>query len=163
MRKGALSGVWIVPLVILADRLSKAWAVRTLPERGAVPALPGLINWHYAENTGAAFSALSGQTGLLSLLTLLLIAALCAYLLRRPDRPWSMRLGLWMLAAGGLSNLYDRVFYGYVVDFIEFAFVRFAVFNAADVGVCIGAALSVLGYIMLERAQKRGEEGKARG
>ena len=151
-------GVWIAPLVIAADRLSKAWAASTLPGRGSVKALPGLLNWHYAENTGAAFSSLSSMTGLLSLITLILVAAVCAFLLRRPDWRGPLRYGLWMLAAGGASNLFDRVVYGHVVDFIEFAFVRFAVFNIADVFICVGAGLTVLGYCMTERRQKEKEE-----
>ena len=163
LRKGAFSGVWVVPLVIIADRVSKAWAMRTLPGRGPVAAVAGLLNWRYAENTGAAFSSMSGRTGVLSLLTALLVAAVCAWLLLKPDRPRALRLGLWMLAAGGLSNLYDRIAYGCVVDFIEFAFVNFAVFNVADVAICMGAALAVLGYALLERAERRKEGGEGNG
>ena len=156
--RASLAGVWTVPLVIAADRLTKAWSVASLRGRGSVPALPGLLNWRYAENTGAAFSALSGQTWLLSLLTLVLIAAVVGYLLLRRGQPVPLRLGLWLVAAGGLSNLYDRLVYGYVVDFIEFAFVRFAVFNLADVGICQGTGLAVLGYALLERRTGREKE-----
>ena len=49
-----------------------------------------------------------------------------------------------MLASGGLSNLYDRIAYGYVIDFIEFAFVRFAIFNVADSFASIGAVLLII-------------------
>ena len=156
--RASFSGAWIVPIVVLADRLSKAWAGATLRGRGVAQALPGVINWNYAENTGAAFSSLSGRTSLLSLLTVILVAGVIAYLIRNPQRPRALRLGLWMLASGGLSNLYDRIAYGYVIDFIEFAFVRFAIFNLADAAICAGAALAVLGYSLLERDAKRGEE-----
>ena len=152
----ALAGVWAVLPLVLADRLTKAWAAHSLTGRGALQALPGLVNWHYAENTGAAFSSLSGRTALLSIFTAVLVGAVIAYLFLRPDTPRLMRTGLWLLAAGGLSNLFDRLAYGYVVDFIEFAFVRFAVFNVADVGICLGAGLAVLGYARLER-QAKGE------
>ena len=147
-------GFWVLPVAVAADRLSKAWASRTLAGRGSVPALPGLLNAHYARNTGAAFSAMSGRTGLLTLLTALLLAGVCAWLLLK--RPTGLlRTGLWLVLAGGLSNLYDRAVYGYVVDFIEFAFVRFAIFNVADVCICLGAALAVLGYGLKERREAR--------
>ena len=52
---------------------------------------------------------------------------------------------------GGLGNLYDRIASGSVPDFIELAFVRFAVFNVADVCICVGAALAVIGSWRAER------------
>ena len=148
-------GVWIVPLVVAADRVTKAWALRRLAGAGRVSALPGWINWFYAENTGAAFSALHGLTGLVTLLTALLVIAVCVFLLVRPDEPAVVRAGLWMLAAGGAGNLFDRIAYGYVVDFIELDFVNFAIFNVADVFICVGAALAVLGYFAKERGKER--------
>ena len=147
-------GFWALLLVVAADRFSKAWAARSLAGRGSVPALPGLLNWHYARNTGAAFSALSGRTGLLTLLTALLLAGVCAWIiLKRPGG--LMRTGLWLVLAGGLSNLFDRAVYGYVVDFIEFAFVRFAIFNVADVSICLGAGLVALAWWRTERREAK--------
>ena len=65
--------------------------------------------------------------------------------------PRLLRAGLWLIVGGGLGNLYDRLTRGGVADFIELAFVRFAVFNVADICICVGAALAALGVLMTER------------
>ena len=158
IERTSFSGSWLVPLAVVADRLSKAWASAQLPGQPAFRMLPGVLHLTYAENTGAAFSSLRGQTVLLAALTLVLVAAVTGYLLLKPRQPRCLRIGLWLIVAGGLSNLFDRIAYGYVIDFIEFAFVRFAVFNIADVCICLGAALAVLGYARAEATARRGKE-----
>ena len=56
-----------------------------------------------------------------------------------------------MIVGGGLGNLYDRIAYGYVIDFIDLQFVRFAIFNLADVAICLGAVIAAVSYILAER------------
>jgi signal peptidase II len=99
------------------------------------------------ENRGIAFSMLSGKGLGLVLFTAALIAGLVAWLVAHPDAPTLLRTGLWLIAGGGLGNLYDRLAMGSVSDFIELAFMRFAVFNVADVCICVGAGLVLLGSI----------------
>ena len=57
--------------------------------------------------------------------------------------------------AGALGNAIDRVFFGYVVDFIETVFMEFPVFNAADIFVCVGAALFIIYELFFEQADKK--------
>jgi len=102
-----------------------------------------------------AFSLLSGHGLGLTLLTALLLAAVIAWLVSKPDEQRLLRTGLWLIVGGGLGNLFDRVMRGYVVDFIELAFVRFAVFNVADVCICAGAALAAIGAILGEKRRER--------
>ena len=80
-------------------------------------------------------------------LSAILLVVLAAYLLFRPRIPWGAQLCLWAVVAGGASNLFDRLAWGFVVDFIEPLFVSFAVFNVADCFIVLGvlgAALTVL-------------------
>ena len=144
-------GAWIALAAALADRLSKA-AVAGLS--GRRPLLPGLVNLRPVQNRGMAFSLLSGQGALLSILTAAMLAALVGWLVARPDSPRLFRAGLWLIVGGGLGNLYDRLFADGVPDFIELAFVRFAVFNVADVCICAGAALVVAGEWISERKRR---------
>ena len=58
---------------------------------------------------------------------------------------------------GGLGNLYDRLIYGAVIDFIEVTFVRFAVFNVADICICVGAALAMIAMLMEEKCKNAGK------
>ena len=143
-RRG-FSALALVALVVFLDRITKHWAMRALSQ--PVVAVEGVLRWRYCENTGAAFSALSGSGTAVLVLSAVLLAVLVAYLLFRPRIPWAAQLCLWVVVAGGASNLFDRLAWGFVVDFIEPMFVSFAVFNVADcflVLVVLGAALGVL-------------------
>ena len=151
LRRGC-RGWWWMLLAVALDRLTKA-----LAEAGALSgiSIPGIVSFRSVRNTGMAFSMLSGHAWLLSILTALLIAGILFYLLRRPDAPGSLRAGLWLIAGGGLGNLYDRLTLGYVIDFIHLDFVNFAIFNVADICVCVGAVLVLI-------AAWRAEQGKGR-
>ncbi len=140
--------IWVILLVGL-DRLSKFWAANWLygARGGVMDALPGVFRFHYAENTGVAFSMLANGRWLVIVLNALLILAVLAYLVAKKPRGRILRLSLLMVAAGGIGNLIDRIALGYVIDFIEFTFVRFAVFNVADICVSMGAALSALCFL----------------
>ena len=139
-------------LAVAADRVTKVLAKRRVL-RGAL--IPGVISFRSARNSGMAFSMLSGHFWLLTVFTALLIAGILAYLISHPGESPLLRAGLWLIAGGGLGNLYDRVTMGSVIDFIELVFVRFAIFNVADICICAGAALVLL-------AAWRSERGKGR-
>ena len=149
--KQGIRGWWIALAAVLADRLTKALVARLCPRGGAL--IPGLVNLRPVENRGIAFSMLSGQGLALALFTAILIAGLVIWLVSHPDATPLVRIGLWLIVGGGLGNLYDRLTTGSVSDFIELAFVRFAVFNVADVCICIGAGLVLLGTL---RGEKNG-------
>ena len=129
---------WIALLVFAADRAAKMLWNRIPPE-GAV-LIPGILGLYPARNTGMAFSLFSGKPWLLGLLSLALIAG--AFLLLK-DQPLSglTRTGLMMMLGGGAGNLADRLLTGYVPDLFEFLFVRFAIFNVADVFLVAGCGL----------------------
>ena len=135
--------------VLVADRVTKKLAVSSLSD-GTVVAIPGVLGWHYAENTGAAFSALSGSGWLLILLTAALIIAAVVWYLRHLNCGRWLAAGVTLIVAGGLGNLYDRLTLGYVIDFIEVLFVRFAIFNVADVAVVCGTICLIIGILKTE-------------
>ena len=158
LRRGC-KGWWIALLAAAADRITKAavlrfWARPRVLDRTFSALIPGVINVKLATNRGMAFSMFSGQGLWLTALTFLLLAGVSAWLVARPDEPPLYRAGLWLIVGGGLGNLFDRVTRGYVVDFIELAFVRFAVFNVADVCICVGAALVVAGALLGDRKKE---------
>ena len=140
LRAAAAAGIALPRL--LADRLTKSWAERTLTAAREV--LPGALAWHYTENTGMAFSLFADSPALLTAVTALLLAAVLAGILLPGKSSHAVRAGLSLVLAGGLGNLWDRIVRGYVIDFIELRFVRFAVFNVADICVCAGAGLCIL-------------------
>jgi len=149
--------MWIVLPVLAADRITKVIAAAL---EGKCVLIPGILNARYVENTGIAFSMLSGGGIWLILLTALLVAGLALWLIMRPDEPKMLRLGIWLIIGGGLGNLYDRIVYGSVIDFFELAFMRFAVFNVADACICIGAGLAVLAMFLDEMRAAREKRPK---
>ena len=130
------------------DRLTKALVMRSGDARMLIP---GLLRCRPVRNSGMAFSLLSGQTWLLAAATSAVLLGVLVYLLRKPDEHPLTRAGFWLVIGGGLGNLFDRVAYGSVVDFLELTFVRFAIFNVADICVCLGAALALAGMLLMER------------
>lgn len=146
---------WLVLPGVLLDRVTKRAAAAALAPHGVKYAVHGVLSWAYTENRGAAFSILSGRSILLVLLTVVLIAALFIYLLRHPENPTLERAGMWCIIAGGLGNLWDRLAYGCVIDFIRLDFVNFAIFNVADIFVCLGAAAVVLSVLLAEGRRKQ--------
>ena len=104
-----------------------------------------------------AFSLLAGRSWLLGLLTLAILAA-GGLFLRRFRLGALPRFGALLVLSGGLSNAWDRFFAGYVTDMLELLFVRFAIFNVADVCVCTGAALCALSLLAAPGTGRRGEE-----
>ena len=145
--------IYLLYLVIIAilvgiDQLTKMQIAAFVDANGPVEFLFGLFRLTYVENTGVAFSMFSGKTDVLSVITAIILAgSLCALFIRRNGRkkPVFLVISLILINAGGIGNLIDRVFNGFVIDFIEPLFIDFAVFNFADCCITVGAFL-LLGY-----------------
>ena len=134
----------IIGLAVLLDQLTKIWAVSELAD-GAMTIIPKVLDFHYIENTGAAFSMLSSRTWVLTAVSAVMSIVLLVIIFKyRSKMPKFVSIMLSFLTAGAIGNLIDRVLAGYVVDFIEVTFVNFAVFNVADIYVtCSAIALGV--------------------
>ena len=109
------------------DQAIKLWATNVLQPVGAMPLIPHVVELRFVLNPGMAFSLLSGKQ------LFLIIATSIALIL-----------------AGGIGNLIDRVLNGVVVDYINLLFMQFAVFNFADICVCVGVGLWVLEIFLEE-------------
>ena len=149
--KRGFSALLLAVAVVALDRATKHWAMRTLAQ--PVVALEGVLRWRYCENTGAAFSALSGSGTVVLVLSAILLVVLAAYLLFRPRIPWGAQLCLWAVVAGGASNLFDRLAWGFVVDFIHVLFFDY-IFNFADCCITVGAVLFVIHVLFFTRSEE---------
>lgn len=138
----------VLVLLVLFDQWSKARVITQLSGGRVVTVLPRLLQFRYMENTGAAFSVLTGKTLLLTVVTaIILLLALAALLFDKVPGTLN-QVALLLMVAGGTGNLIDRATRHYVVDFIEVLFTQFAVFNFADCCVTIGAAVLILSTII---------------
>lgn len=143
--------IGIIVLIVL-DQASKFWAVNHLAIKGSQPFINGLLGFRYTENTGAAFSILREKQLLLILLTSVIIVGLIGYLIKalRTDVHVVVKWAYMLLISGAIGNLIDRVRLNFVVDFLEFKFITFPIFNIADICVVIGVSLLALATLFLK-------------
>jgi signal peptidase II len=130
-------------LLIAFDQWTKKWAIDALMLQGPKSWIEGFLGFRYAENTGAAFSILRDKQLLLIILTSVIILGLCGYLIKaiRTDAHVTVKWAYMLLISGAIGNFIDRVRLNYVVDFLEFRFINFPIFNIADVCVVVGVSL----------------------
>lgn len=154
-----LEAIIAIAAVVL-DRLSKMWAVGSLRHMPGqhMDVLPGVFEFRYVQNEGMAFSLLEGKTWLFIVITILIVACLFGYLLkyRAVESIWT-RVAIASIIGGAIGNLIDRLLYGYVIDFINPTFMRFAVFNVADIFVTCGAILFIFALLIFPQFHKKKE------
>lgn len=115
------------------------------------------LNLTYCENTGMSFSMLEGQRFILIALPIILIALVEWYIFSGKVKTKPEFFALAALAGGGLGNLIDRVFLGYVVDFIDVKIINFAIFNFADICAVLGGIFTVI-FFLLEDSRNNKKE-----
>ncbi len=129
-----------VALIVILDQISKFFVVRDISLGQTVPCIAGVFHLTYVENYGAAFSILQGHRWFF-ILVFVAFVALLVWASKKNVLPLS-KTEWWFIAAivgGGLGNILDRVFRGFVVDMIAVDFIRFPVFNVADCFITCGA------------------------
>ena len=158
MISGLLSLLGAAVLVVL-DQLIKHWATAALLPVGSMDVLPGVVELRYCLNDGMAFSMLAGKQGLLiGMTSVMLLAVLIMLFVRK--MPLTERAAWTLVLGGGVGNLIDRVLNGVVVDYINVLFMRFAIFNFADICVCVGVGLWVLVIFLEELHAENGQSPK---
>lgn len=135
-----------ITLLIGIDQLTKWWAtVQLYDANQVIPVIDGVFEFHYAQNTGMAFSMLEGQRWIFIPVTILVCAVIGLMILRSPLRRYKLfTITCVLILSGAVGNLIDRIAYGYVVDFLYFRLIDFPIFNFADCCVVIGAGLLFL-------------------
>ena len=104
-----------------------------------------ILTIEYIRNYGAAFNILSGSRLFLSLISIISTIILMYLIFIREDKRIN-KYGLSFIVAGSIGNGVDRIFYGYVIDFIKIKFVDFPVFNIADIAINIGILVMIINY-----------------
>jgi signal peptidase II len=144
-RSNALPWLLASILIIALDQLTKALVLRELVPYQPHEAIPHVLNWTLAFNTGAAFSFLAGGSGwqvwLFGILAMIVCIVLIAWLARTERGEWRTALPLALIVGGALGNLVDRLLRGQVTDFIQVYWRAwsFPAFNVADSAISVGA------------------------
>ena len=132
------------------DQAIKLWTVNVLQPVGSMPLIPYVVELRFVLNQGMAFSLLSGKQLFLIIATSIALILVAYMLFFRSRGKYLQQAAMLLVLGGGIGNLIDRVLNGEVVDYINLLFMRFAVFNFADICVCVGVALWVLEIFLEE-------------
>lgn len=143
-------------LILIADQGLKYWVTVNIPlDTGHVTLIPGVLELTNIHNNGAAFSMLEHAPHWIFIIFTLVFAAIAVFCLRR--NVVHGKVGRWsvvLVLAGAVGNCIDRILSGYVVDMFNFLFVRFAVFNLADIFIVVAGITLCLHVIFY-----RGDDG----
>ena len=139
-------------IIVAADQLTKHLVVANIPLHTTMDALPGLFNFTYVQNTGAAFSSFQGMQWLFAVIFLAFTAFL-VWEFSGKKLPFTTfdRWCVVAIYAGGLGNMIDRIRLGYVVDMIHLDFMNFPVFNVADCFITCGCIALMAHLIFFNR------------
>lgn len=146
--------------LIMLDQLSKAFASSNLKNSDSVTVIKGFFDLTYVENRGAAWGVLSGRISILVIITVILIPVFVFCMLRiyknkelldssKLKSVSLLHFDLILLLSGAVGNFIDRIIKGYVVDFFQFTFFDFPVFNVADCYITIGAVFFIVIYMFM--------------
>ena len=132
--------VIILCLLIAVDQLTKYAAVLYI-KNSPKELISGVLELFYLQNTGAAFSIMQNNVAFFTVVTVIVLIVIIYVFLKMPnDKKYvPLRIVLMFISAGAVGNLIDRVWLGYVRDFIYFSLIDFPVFNVADIYVTVSA------------------------
>ncbi len=141
----------IIAAVIVLDQITKSAAVRYLKPIPTKPLIEDVLHLTYVTNYGAAFGMLANHRWIFLAISTVSIVLMIAYLFSKQVTHPLLGVALSCVIGGGIGNMIDRTIMGYVVDFVDFRLINFAVFNVADIFVCVGCALLFLWLLCFAR------------
>ena len=151
--KSGLLWLWIAIVIIAVDRYTKTWVLEHLVLHESLQILP-IFNLSLMFNTGAAFSFLHSASGWQNLVFTSMAALVSLFILgwlaKLSYKERWVSIALSLILGGALGNVWDRLLFGHVIDFLDFHWNdwHFAVFNVADSGICIGAIMLILHWCL---------------
>lgn len=152
--------VSILLLGIVVDLVTKIIFANALSGKdGATVVIPNFFELVYVENTGAAYGMFGGSTVLLIIITIAFIIGFCVYDYFNHSTNWWYMLGLSLIVSGAIGNFIDRIFLGYVRDFLSIKLFSF-VFNIADLLITVGVGCFIVYMIICIIKETKDKKGK---
>lgn len=143
--------------IIVLDQITKTLVALKFHLSESIVLIPGFFSLTYVRNTGAAWGMLGGWNGVLVALSAVVLVLLIVF--RRSFLTDSLihRLSLGLMLGGIAGNLFDRIRFQYVVDFLDFYWTthHFPAFNVADAAICVGVALYMISSFFTHGDQAR--------
>jgi len=135
--------IWKIIVLILIDQLIKVIISNTIAKTGeSISIIPNLLQLTYVENFGGAFGIFMTRILLIGVNLLIIFVIIKLLTSKKYDFDNKSKLGFSLILAGGIGNLIDRVFRGYVIDYIDITeILNYPVFNFADMCIVVGVIL----------------------
>lgn len=147
------SEIIIIFTVIILDQLIKILMINK-----QIIIIPNLLDFTYTKNTGVAFGIGNNRLLLIILINILTLSIILKFIKERETQiDKYIIVTLSFILAGGMSNLIDRIFRGYVIDYININLFNFPIFNIAD--ICITIGIFVLIFSILKSIIEREKPG----
>lgn len=147
-----------VLFILVIDQVTKTIVVQRISLFGSYKIIPGFFNITFIQNRGAIFGFFSRSGSqlvyvILTLTSLVALALVVYYFFKTPPDEKLMKISLSLILGGALGNLADRIFRGYVVDFMDFYIKKWhwPSFNVADSCITIGAILLIFLFFFKRR------------
>ncbi len=162
--KYAILTLGVAALALLVDRLSKMWVLNNIPlygEMAPIPALYPYFSFLHSANTGVAFGLFQGGTFIFTIIAAVAVAAIAIYSFRSGAESLLMSISLGLMLGGAAGNLWDRLAYGAVVDFIKVqasSTLVWPMFNLADSSIVVGTILLILYFFLDERKERQKQQ-----
>jgi len=149
MRNPSLRLLWISVLVVALDQITKQVAQASLPLHQLVDVMPG-FDWYLTYNEGAAFSFLADAGGwqrwFFTITTIIISAVILFWIRQVPREEKFTAVSLCLILGGAIGNLIDRIYLGYVIDYIQvwLGSYPWPAFNIADAAIFVGVTILIL-------------------
>lgn len=153
-RTNYIFAIGLILVILLVDFYTKYIVRNDVRFIKGVPLIPNLLNLIYVKNEGAAFSMLSGYRIALIIISSLAIILGIYAITRLYRNNKIIILSVSMVIAGGIGNLIDRIFFGFVTDMISLSFFP-PVFNVADISVTFGCIILIIYIIAFDSSNER--------
>ncbi len=144
---------------VVLDQFFKILAMDKLEPIGSLPIIPDIFHLTYIENRGAAFGMMEGKKWvLIGLTAAVLLVAVLLVLAGKLESNNHLLFSVCTIIGGGVGNLIDRIYRGFVVDYIHLKLINFAVFNFADICVTLGTVWLLLYLVLDMKKEASGEK-----
>ena len=144
----------LIAAAVLADQLIKLLVVNQLKPVGSIEVIPGLLDFTYVQNYGAAFGILQNQKWFFIVATSLVSLVLIVLLFIYKNHNLLSYTASILIVGGGIGNLIDRIHLGFVVDYIHLSFFP-PVFNFADCCVTVGTFLLIIHVVFFAESKAK--------
>jgi len=155
-----MTEITIILLIVVIDQITKYVVIKYLQPLKTFTILEGVFSLSYVENRGAAFGILQNQKLFLIIIPIIIVVSIIFYLVKHRREEILTRVCLSVIVGGALGNLIDRITLGYVVDMFEATFIKFPVFNVADIAVVCGTIILSIQLIFHEKPDIRNKESE---